>query len=46
VLIESSERLPEPGADTAALVAGAMLTAGALLAMAQRRDLLPKRSLS
>jgi hypothetical protein len=46
VLIESSERLPEPGADTAALVTGAMLTAGALLAMAQRRDLLPKRSLS
>ena len=46
VLIESSERLPAPEPDSGAIILGAILIAGALLAMAQRRDLLPKRSLS
>jgi hypothetical protein len=41
VVLESpAEMLPEGGPDTAAAIAGAALTAIALLAMAQRRDLL------
>lgn len=39
-LVSPAETFPEPGPDTAAAVAGAALTAAALLAMAHRRDLL------
>jgi hypothetical protein len=40
VLVSPAESFPEPGPDTAAAIAGATLTALALLALAHRRDLL------
>ena len=42
VLVSPARTFPEPGPDAAAAVTGAALTAAALLALAQRRDLLRK----
>ncbi len=43
VLVEQSVPTPEAGPDLAALIVGAILTVGGLLALAHRRDLLPHK---